>query len=328
MASNDSATGMYSTSQDAEIQVQMAESFFLNSVVTRCIEISSLALLFYDTLLTLGDEVLLIWKRKWRIGTVLYLMARYCTMIELAIGLISQLQHPFTPMFCSDAVVFVQAAFNILGAIGVQGLLLGRAHTVSRSNQWSTMILCVLFTAYTTVFLVQLPFMTCSTPQRDHLILASLESISVVLSDSVVFFLTAYYAWKEYSFPWDICPAGQGSLLELFMQQGVIRFLIMFIWNVELAITEKIVKGPLAGVDSPLYIVVSVIFMCRFLLQIREFGDLRLDSAFNTMGLARNPSRSLSMFQAAMRKISDSLSGNLGAALSAVDDGNGDGRTS
>jgi len=109
---------------------------------------------------------------------------------------------------------------------------------------------------------------------------------------------------------------------------GVIRFLIMFICNVELAITEKVVKGPLAGVDAPLYIVVSVIFMCRFLLQIRGFGNLRLDSAINTTGLARNPSRSLSMFQAAKRKISDSLFGDLGATLSAADDDNEDGRRS
>ena len=35
------------------------------------------AILAYDTLLTLSEEVPHIWKKKWKLGTVLYFLARY-----------------------------------------------------------------------------------------------------------------------------------------------------------------------------------------------------------------------------------------------------------
>ena len=39
------------------------------------------ALLAYDSLLTLVDEVLYIWKKKWKLGTALYLLARYPNLL-------------------------------------------------------------------------------------------------------------------------------------------------------------------------------------------------------------------------------------------------------
>ncbi|KAF8575530.1 hypothetical protein K439DRAFT_1268667, partial [Ramaria rubella] len=41
------------------------------------------ALLTYDTLLTFPSEVKFIWHKKFRLGTILYLLARYGALVEL-----------------------------------------------------------------------------------------------------------------------------------------------------------------------------------------------------------------------------------------------------
>ena len=46
------------------------------------------ALLAYDTLITLPHEVEYIWPKKIRLGTMLYLMARYPLLVVLALNVI------------------------------------------------------------------------------------------------------------------------------------------------------------------------------------------------------------------------------------------------
>ncbi|KIJ40155.1 hypothetical protein M422DRAFT_256984 [Sphaerobolus stellatus SS14] len=47
---------------------------------------ADMAALVYDTLLTLEDEVTLIWRKKFGLGSILYLLARYCIISHASIG--------------------------------------------------------------------------------------------------------------------------------------------------------------------------------------------------------------------------------------------------
>ncbi|KIJ37649.1 hypothetical protein M422DRAFT_259741 [Sphaerobolus stellatus SS14] len=47
---------------------------------------AAMAALVYDTLLTLEDEVTLIWRKKFGLGSILYLLARYCIISEASIA--------------------------------------------------------------------------------------------------------------------------------------------------------------------------------------------------------------------------------------------------
>ena len=47
------------------------------------------ALLAYDSLLTLSEEVQYIWKNKWKLGTVLYILARYATILFILTAIIN-----------------------------------------------------------------------------------------------------------------------------------------------------------------------------------------------------------------------------------------------
>jgi hypothetical protein len=47
------------------------------------------ALLTYDTALTMSRELSFIWERKLRLGTLLYLMTRYCLLLYLVLNIVS-----------------------------------------------------------------------------------------------------------------------------------------------------------------------------------------------------------------------------------------------
>ncbi|KAF8478325.1 hypothetical protein JB92DRAFT_1840931 [Gautieria morchelliformis] len=64
-----------SSQQSVDIQV-ISDNLAFNYV-----DIATLALLAYDTLLTLPSEITYIWRRRVRLGSVLYLIARYPALL-------------------------------------------------------------------------------------------------------------------------------------------------------------------------------------------------------------------------------------------------------
>ena len=47
-----------------------------------CLTVASTALLVFDTILTMPDEVELIWRRKWNLSTALYFTTRYLAFVD------------------------------------------------------------------------------------------------------------------------------------------------------------------------------------------------------------------------------------------------------
>ena len=58
------------------------------------------ALLAYDSLLTLSEEVLYIWENKWKLGTLLYLLARYANILFLLIEIVLSFVNFTSPQVC------------------------------------------------------------------------------------------------------------------------------------------------------------------------------------------------------------------------------------
>ncbi|KAF8527744.1 hypothetical protein JB92DRAFT_831448 [Gautieria morchelliformis] len=65
--------------QSVEIQV------ISDRLVVTYVEVATLALLAYDTLLTLPSEITYIWHKRIRLGSVLYLLARYPAFLSFII---------------------------------------------------------------------------------------------------------------------------------------------------------------------------------------------------------------------------------------------------
>ena len=50
---------------------------------------SASSFLAYDSLLMLSEDVVYIWRNRWKLGTVLYLLARYATPLYIATAIIT-----------------------------------------------------------------------------------------------------------------------------------------------------------------------------------------------------------------------------------------------
>ncbi|KIJ40142.1 hypothetical protein M422DRAFT_256969 [Sphaerobolus stellatus SS14] len=84
--------------------------------------------------------------------------------------------------------------------------------------------------------------------------------------------ITVYFSWTFIKQLHNVFGTNRKTLTALFLQQGVVRFLIILIWNLENSISAKVLNPWLAGFDGGLQNVVSAILICRFILQLRKFN--------------------------------------------------------
>ncbi|KIJ40119.1 hypothetical protein M422DRAFT_256942 [Sphaerobolus stellatus SS14] len=83
--------------------------------------------------------------------------------------------------------------------------------------------------------------------------------------------ITAYFAWTSSKQLQNMFGARK-SLTVIFLQQGIVRFFIVFIWGLEVSILNKVLNPFRAGLDTGLEDAVSAILICRFILQLRRFS--------------------------------------------------------
>ncbi|KAF8524044.1 hypothetical protein JB92DRAFT_2882643 [Gautieria morchelliformis] len=88
------------------------------------------ALLIYDTLLTLPSEIKHIWCKTVKIGTILYLFARYLLMAYFVLAIYDSLSN----LKCHSISQLLRA-LQVPCVTGVQGLLLARTYAISLQNQ-------------------------------------------------------------------------------------------------------------------------------------------------------------------------------------------------
>ncbi|KAF8488345.1 hypothetical protein JB92DRAFT_3016983 [Gautieria morchelliformis] len=99
------------------------------------VQIASLALLSYDTLVTLSSEVTYIWPQKLRLGTVFYLLSRYAALLVLIFSVIVNLSSLVTSLNVCNIMFRIPGGLNLLAVTGEQGLLLARAYAISKRNK-------------------------------------------------------------------------------------------------------------------------------------------------------------------------------------------------
>ncbi|KIJ35295.1 hypothetical protein M422DRAFT_34705 [Sphaerobolus stellatus SS14] len=91
-----------------------------------------------------------------------------------------------------------------------------------------------------------------------------------LLFEGSIVVMTIYHAWNSRRLGdnshSDI--ARNTSFVDALVQQGVVWILIIFVWTLEGAITRKLLRPSIVGVDSPLEEAIAIIFLCRFQLTL------------------------------------------------------------
>ncbi|KIJ53882.1 hypothetical protein M422DRAFT_242151 [Sphaerobolus stellatus SS14] len=177
----------------------------------------------------------------------------------------------------SDAIEewTTEVLVTILGvgaATVIQAWLIGRAYAVSGGNSFIAVGLGLITVLYNglliskSVLFITNPF----NPPSVYFILSS-KILHTAITDTDIMAITAYFAWTS-SKQLQNMFGPRHSLTVIFLQQGVVRFFIIFIWTLEGSISIKVLNPFLAGFDARLENIVSAILICRFIPQLRKFN--------------------------------------------------------
>ncbi|KAF8459725.1 hypothetical protein JB92DRAFT_3076807 [Gautieria morchelliformis] len=165
------------------------------------------ALLAYDTLLTLPSEITYIWRRRVRLGTVLYLLARYPAFLNFIIGVYVDIANiPLQVSGVCNPLVLLAECLAIM-IPGIEGLLSARVYAMSQHNQGMPWVLGALGLLYmgslgTGVFFLTKEACNLTGPDitainccglTDHLFqAATIHDVFLILFGTLVVVVTLY----------------------------------------------------------------------------------------------------------------------------------------
>jgi len=137
----------------------------------------------------------------------------------------------------------------------------------------------------------------------------SIGNGSVILYDAAIFGVTVYHTWTLVKLRRSLPEmTGRTSLASLILKQGILRFLIIFCWTLQIIITNssKLVRPNIKGLTTVIERPISVILVLRFFLDLRQW---------NTHPNGTSQTRDLtpcSSWKAVARKFSNSIIEHLG----------------
>ncbi|KAF8579117.1 hypothetical protein K439DRAFT_1620803 [Ramaria rubella] len=249
----------------------------------------------YDTLLTFPTEVRFIWHKKFRLGTMLYLLARYSALLEVLLtvyldfAVFPSLQLGITNRTC-NSVLYLTHAVELLPPVGVQGLLFARAYAISSHKQLIFVVLALLGTIAIVLSMIATPndncisisnlFVLCKIlnlfSEAEFMVYVSvttLNSVVTILFDTAVLVailqntLGLLQLWRG------IPGLQRHSLSKLLVQQGILRYGFVLTITLADAVTNKVLRPTLQGILGPLQNCLSVIIICHFHLDLQQRND-------------------------------------------------------
>ncbi|KLO12048.1 hypothetical protein SCHPADRAFT_941539 [Schizopora paradoxa] len=113
------------------------------ALMAKNLNAASITLFAYDTLLNLGDEVTLIWRKRWNIGTVMYLATRYLVLVDITSMLVYLFHDDLRPQTC-HTVYSLSTYFAFGGIILAEIILATRTYALWRRSRIILAILLVV----------------------------------------------------------------------------------------------------------------------------------------------------------------------------------------
>ncbi|CAA7265204.1 unnamed protein product [Cyclocybe aegerita] len=236
------------------------------------------SVLIYEWVACFQDEVKLIYRRRWSYVSMAYTLCRYYPLLMWGVVAWSYTFN-HTPGICKSAVRPVHALQLPLQLFG-QAVMVMRAYVFSeRSNLVLAILLSgygVLVGAVAYLFLtdVPLPVHNPSSPvfllgksgcfpdysEKAFGLRIGLALVSAMLVDSLNLLVVSFYSWKRSRY-------GRSKLTCFFSKQGLNAFVWMTVSNV---ITLALYFSQDNGIGVPFVLVISNIFACRIILQLRS----------------------------------------------------------
>ncbi|KAF8583644.1 hypothetical protein K439DRAFT_1617348 [Ramaria rubella] len=219
--------------------------------------VAAFALLAYDTLLTFPSEVKFIWHKKMRLGTILYLIARYSALL----------------FFLLD----IYLEFATFPSVQTTSLLFARAYAISSHHKLVFVVLALLGTTGIALSMQIIPVILMLT----MLLLDTLNGVFVILFDTAVVVVILVNTYGILQLQNSTPELQRNSLSKLLAQQGIssssfitreIKRLVRFVLTITLAgpITDKVLRDSLLGILGLFQNSLSAIIICHFHLDLQQ----------------------------------------------------------
>ncbi|THU80264.1 hypothetical protein K435DRAFT_845154 [Dendrothele bispora CBS 962.96] len=265
-----------------------------------CTKVASLALLIFDTILTLKPEYQYIWQRQWNTVKVLYLFNRYSTFLDSIIVVHKR----FSPgSDCSEISTFT-TIFSGFGIALTELLLMIRTYGMYNSSRKILIFFLMTWlisgginfwaiSRWTKPFEFDIeslipPFVS-DTGIHDSLkcyfgstsLISAICYMSLLVGEGVIVLMTvikSFLLWRT--------ARKEGrtemQLLSWFYKEGTIFYLFVFPFTVMTAVVNKLSPSVLnAGLPSmaetPLR-VIHTLLTCRLVLHVREVAEQETQS--------------------------------------------------
>ncbi|KIJ47434.1 hypothetical protein M422DRAFT_28789 [Sphaerobolus stellatus SS14] len=192
------------------------------------IELAGFVLLLYDVLLTLKDEVDYIWSRNLRLGSILYCLARYGTIITITINILVN--------------------FGLFHISWLVGLILVTTLTMTLPNRILRVLICLSFCFLEIIILIGFKFDKCSFESQDPFSAFSISYVTwTLLTDAAMIIYSAtttcaivWQCWKVYSIM-HITYGDTFSFSVIFIRRGKLSAILIYRFFFELC--ERSSKG-------------------------------------------------------------------------------------
>lgn len=249
---------------------------YLNDVYIMVL-LSNLTLFLYTSCLNFSREIDYIWKKPFRLPTLFYLLTRYASIICFGMTLAEILFTPNTPKRTCDVVVDTIDVLTILCYVGIQGLLITRAHALCRvcslpmwlKITYSCTIALFFFLgltidSYAVIHYGGCPDYTSSEIPGGETLIILLGDTCVFVTDFLVFAMGLYYFWDM----WKLRVQKGNNLALIIFKETISRFLFSIVIIFLLKILSQFLES------SPIFTTfqngLAVLLLTEFTLDVRE----------------------------------------------------------
>ncbi|RDB27125.1 hypothetical protein Hypma_004606 [Hypsizygus marmoreus] len=267
-----------------------------------CIQYASIALLYYDYTLTFSMEVEYVWKARFRLSTILYILCRYALVANVIyllnigqkIGIkcifSSTLMQPINVPPCScDGGYMISGALSVLGRAAIVVVWTMRTYAVWNRNRLVLAVLSIIGAACIILSIIHVPAIRCEKNSSVPMYLLvhqlnrnSCETNLVPLLLAILMCIFEFFSTALATFRSLQALGANGFYIRcrrnafvfLVLEQGILYFSTTSLFTIASVVLNITVPGGfmqrlLNGLTLPL----SGLLAARFLLHLRKWED-------------------------------------------------------
>jgi len=263
--------------------------------------IACFALLLYDNITTLADEVELIWQRKFSAVTFIFFVNRYYSVAVLFIGILESIDPAFTPLICKRMVLFQPLAAGIPLTFFPNFVVSLRVYALYDRNKYlAAMIIVYLLGEFgvalwvyltPSMYAVPLPgpenvtnslalhaCLAYSSPKLNSFQAATFQFMQTFF-DSWVLALVLFKSIKEF-----MGPRSNRGLRSIIATHGVIYYVVVFSTNVSWALMVLLATTGLKYTMAVPTLVLAPLAANKLTLSLRSYGGGTTNSGLSPLG--------------------------------------------